>query len=228
MRENLCTIPINKILEENDGCPLCKMRDIIEGRMVDFTLGDSMMDPETRMQTNKLGFCEPHLKQLKKGKNRLALALMLRTHIEEIEKTVLADGLFESAKKSLAKAKEFERSCFVCDGIERNMKHLLSTFCKSYNTYSSFRREFASQQYICLPHYTRLIECIDDIDKPLRKQFFADCRTLAENYLGSLKDGLDSFAKMFDYRSDSNSPEFADAKDAIERANYWLFSHEID
>ena len=110
MRETLCTIPINDILRERDGCPVCRMRKIVEQRMLEYTLGDSMMEPDTRQQTNLLGFCERHLSMLKVGKNRLALALMLKTHLDEIEKNVLSGGLLGGPKKSAEKAENIEKS----------------------------------------------------------------------------------------------------------------------
>ena len=30
MREDICTIPISDVFEENDGCPICRMRNTIE------------------------------------------------------------------------------------------------------------------------------------------------------------------------------------------------------
>ena len=30
MRQDICTIPISEIFEVNDGCPICRMREVIE------------------------------------------------------------------------------------------------------------------------------------------------------------------------------------------------------
>ena len=32
MKENICTIPVNEVFEKNDGCPICRMRDLIEAK----------------------------------------------------------------------------------------------------------------------------------------------------------------------------------------------------
>ena len=228
MRENLCTIPINKILEDNNGCPVCAMRDIIESRMIDYTLGDSMMEPDTRVMTNKLGFCDKHLVKLKSGKNRLALALMLRTHLDEVESTVLSGGMFSSMKKASQSAEQIGSSCFVCEGIDRNMTHLLATFFKSYNTDSSFRESFKNQEFLCLPHMALLLKNAEaKLDKARKKEFFEVCRTLTLKYLQPLKSDLDKFAKMFDCRTDSDSDEYQSAKNAIESAYYFLYGEEL-
>ena len=31
MREDICSIPISEIFEPKDGCPFCRMRDMLEG-----------------------------------------------------------------------------------------------------------------------------------------------------------------------------------------------------
>lgn len=226
MRETLCTIPINDILRERDGCPVCRMRKIVEQRMIEYTLGDSMMEPDTRQQTNLLGFCERHLSMLKVGKNRLALALMLKTHLDEIEKNVLSGGLLGGPKKSAEKAKNIEKSCFVCDGIEKNMTHLAGGLIKSYGSDPEARKMFAEQEYLCLPDFALLCGLSEKMmQKSAKKPFFDDCVTLCKNYLEPLKTELELFSKMFDYRSDPEADEFKNAKHAIEHAGYFLFSN---
>lgn len=226
MRETLCTIPINDILNVKDGCPICRMRAAVEDRVIEYTLGDSMMEPDTREQTNRLGFCERHLEKLSQGKSRLALALMLKTHLDELERGVLSGGLTASAKKSAEKANSALAGCFVCDGVQRNMTHLLGSFFKSYSTDRTARELFSQQQYLCLPDFALLAGMSDKaLDKAFKKQFFNECRTLCMNYLTPLRNELELFSKMFDYRFDPEADEFKDAKHAIEHACYWLSSH---
>lgn len=35
MRDDICTIPVSEVFEKTDGCPICRMRDTIEERMID-------------------------------------------------------------------------------------------------------------------------------------------------------------------------------------------------
>ena len=56
MREDLCTIPINEVFEPRDGCPFCRMRDMLEDRMATYITGAAMMEPDVRIETNRLGF----------------------------------------------------------------------------------------------------------------------------------------------------------------------------
>lgn len=45
MREDICSIPISEIFEPKDGCPFCRMRDMLEDRMATYITGAAMMEP---------------------------------------------------------------------------------------------------------------------------------------------------------------------------------------
>ena len=88
MREDICTIPVSEVFEESDGCPICRMRDTVEERIISYILGDAMMEPDVRIETNRVGFCENHYDKMLNYRARLQLALVLQTHIDEIKKGV--------------------------------------------------------------------------------------------------------------------------------------------
>ena len=56
MQETICTIPINDIFAETDGCPICRMYKMIEKQYVEYITGAAMMAPDVRVETNKKGF----------------------------------------------------------------------------------------------------------------------------------------------------------------------------
>ena len=64
MKENICTIPINDIFRETDGCPLCRMRDMVEEQYVEYITGSAMMAPNIRGSTNEKGFCHHHYEMM--------------------------------------------------------------------------------------------------------------------------------------------------------------------
>ena len=74
MRESILTIPVTDIFEPKCGCPICRLRDTLEQRTVEYIMGAAMMEPDVRMETNKLGFCKTHFEQMRACKNRLSLA----------------------------------------------------------------------------------------------------------------------------------------------------------
>ena len=72
MREDICSIPINDIFGPKDGCPFCRMRDMLEDRMATYITGAAMMEPDVRVETNRLGFCKTHFDQILQRGSRLS------------------------------------------------------------------------------------------------------------------------------------------------------------
>ena len=88
MAERIYTIPVNEVFKERDGCPICKIRDILEERSLEYILGAAMMEPDVRIETNKKGFCKDHFFMMTNRRKRLPLALIMETHLDEIAKDI--------------------------------------------------------------------------------------------------------------------------------------------
>ena len=52
MHDSLVTIPVSEVFEPREGCPLCRLRDTLEQRVVEYITGAAMMEPDIRIQTN--------------------------------------------------------------------------------------------------------------------------------------------------------------------------------
>ena len=129
MRESILTIPVNEIFEPKEGCPICRMRNMLEDRTVEYIMGAAMMEPDVRIETNRLGFCKIHFDQMLKQKNRLSLALMLQTHLQELDKNIFGrKSLFEGKTAKQKKVSQINEECFVCSKIEWGMSRLMVTF----------------------------------------------------------------------------------------------------
>jgi len=89
-----------------------------------------------------------------------------------------------------------------------------------------FRQLYAEQPYICLEHFSLLI----NVDKKgLGKSFqdfYAATSRLTGGYLKSLKDDISHFCRMFDYRS--ADAEWGSSKDSIERSIEFLTGDKIE
>ena len=97
MKENICTIPVNEVFEVHDGCPICRMRDIIEAKYIDYITGPAMMEPDIRIETNRAGFCERHFgMMLTSGRARLPVALTLESHLIDVREKMQIIGFFNS------------------------------------------------------------------------------------------------------------------------------------
>ena len=88
MRESILTIPINEVFEPKEGCPFCRMRDTVEQHICEYIMGAAMMEPDVRMETNEQGFCFTHFEMLMQQNNRLSLALMLNTYLQNARSNI--------------------------------------------------------------------------------------------------------------------------------------------
>lgn len=224
MRESILTIPVTDVFDPKCGCPICSLRDTLESRTVEYIMGAAMMEPDVRIETNKKGFCKTHFEQMRKCKNRLSLALMLQTHLQELQKKVLSrQSIFEGKNAKQKRVSAVNNDCFVCSKIDWGMTRILKTVFEMYQNQEDFRNLFREQEYICLPHYDLLTGlCTQHLDKKLQKQFIDDCGKLTSKYLDELEKDVSHFCKMYDYRNTGADADWGNSKDSIERAIKYL------
>lgn len=224
MKENICTIPVNEVFEVNDGCPICRMRDIIEAKYIDYITGPAMMEPDIRIETNRAGFCERHYSMmLTSGRARLPVALTLESHLIEVREKLLSK---KPDKKVLEALNTLGDSCFVCEYIEPHLARSLETVCLSFKNEPEFRKLYESQPYICLNHYKMIMQ---SAKKPLGRDYdtFAEVtRRLVMKYADSLQNDIAGFRDAFDYRN-AGKPMPEASRDVIERTIQFLTSHPV-
>ncbi len=218
MKENICTIPINDLLKPKDGCPVCRMTAMLEENYVDFIVGDAMMEPNIRIETNRMGFCHRHFSKMFSAGQKLPNALILESHLKSVIENVLPkNGSGKPDKKALEKIESLDKTCYVCERIEKDIHHLLATVFAEYVKSEEFRELYREQPYVCLNHYALIMR--DAMGKrgvgKLIKSFHSDTYELTKNYLQKLKDDTTYFCSMFDYRN--RGKDFGESKDVIER-----------
>lgn len=224
MKDDLTTIPLSDIFEVRDGCPVCRLRNEVESRTVDFILGGAMMEPDVRISTNKKGFCKTHFSQMLERKNKLAVALMLDSHLAELDKKLLEPGGF--MKKSVAArfplAAEITEDCFICERTQRNMEHLLDTLVRTWAKDGDFRKMYEVQPVICLPHYHAVCEASKAIGKKDAEKLIDVTAEVTRKGLTELRSDVAWFCRKHDYRN--ATADWGNSKDAVERAVKFLTS----
>lgn len=219
MREDICSIPVNEVFEPKDGCPFCRMRDMLEDRMATYITGAAMMEPDVRIETNRLGFCSEHFNQILARGSRLSVALILESLLQEVKGQVFPEGK-TPLKKIAAAVHSREENCFICQNIDQNMKHLLDSTLSLWQAEEEFRQLYAAQPYICLPHYGLVMEAAQKLHKKVFPAFEAVTAKLCKGYLEELGGDVTHFCRMFDYRNAGG--DWGNSKDSIERAMTWL------
>ncbi len=228
MRDDICTIPVSEVFEEADGCPICRMHDRVEERLLDYIMGPAMMEPDVRQTTNEAGFCPRHLEKMMGRRGRLSLALMLETHLQHIREDIVAkQGLFSNPAKKGSQAAAVADDCFLCRKINWGTERMLATVCRLYAEEGDFRRLFDMQRTFCLPHYAALLRAAD---KKQMGKFYADFeRTLSaavSEELEALLSDMRKYCSMYDYRNSGEKADWGDARDAVERAIGFLTSEK--
>ena len=206
MKEQLYTIPVNDAFAVDCECPVCSM------------------------ETNKIGFCTHHVKQLYKHQNRLGLALILHTHMQrtnrDLEDLLSSDkpvkkGLFAKKTENASPVTEYienlNHSCYICNRIDRIFARYLATIYHCYEHDEEFRRKFAASKGFCTKHFGMLYEGAPSSLSGKRLPEFI--KTLNEVYLTNMKrvtDDLEWFTDKFDYRNEDKP--WKNSKDALPRS----------
>lgn len=227
MKETIYTIPVSEAFGEKKGCPMCSLYDMLESREIEAITGAAMMEPDVRIETNRLGFCRDHLHQMFGAKNRLSLALVLETHLKETLGLLDPDklpkrGALEAAGERLMKV---DSTCYVCGRIEGHLGKITQVILHLWRTEPDFRRLFLEQPGFCLPHFGRLLQAAGkELPKKERPAFLEDALTVQRRYMGELIGDVEWFCKKFDYRYEKE--DWKNSKDAVERAVGMLTSRK--
>jgi hypothetical protein len=224
IRESILTIPIEEALEPHTGCPVCLMRDMLESRTVAYIMGDAMMEPDIRIETNKTGFCERHFAQMKNQKNRLSLALMLQTHLQKLEQDYFSGKPYAKKDPRTEKIKQTLDDCFVCNAVTRGMLRFTQTLCEMSED-TDGAKLIAEQEMLCLPHFQYLLETAPRfLSKKNLDSFTAIITDLAKKQIQLLYNDVSHFCSMYDYRNSGKDADWGNSRDSIERAIKFLCS----
>lgn len=227
MRYDITNIPVAEVFEEGDGCPICRLRNVLEKRAVEYITGAAMMEPDIRMETNKKGFCLTHYRQMLGQRNRLSVALTMESRLEELERQIFTGSFIGKAAKKQAKDASVALStCYVCEQMESAMEKMLATVCRTWEGQKDFRDLFERQDSLCLPHFAALVEAsAGAMSKKAQPDFAKAASVLAKNYLATLREDVHHFCRMYDHSNAGNN-DWGNSKDSIERAVWYLTSRE--
>ena len=229
MAEKLYTIPVNEAFSADTECPVCEMYNRLEADAVDFVMGDSYMEDDVRMETDRIGFCGKHLPLLYRNQNRLGLGLILLTHMDrqlkEMEelskkKTVKAGGLFKKSVGGDPLAeylKKQENSCYVCKRMANSYERYLATVFYLYENDEAFRKKFRESKGFCMKHYGKLHEMAENsLGNKYREEFIENLDRITLENFKRVRDDLEWFTDKFDYRN-ADAP-WKNSRDALIRA----------
>lgn len=228
MKEHIYTIPINDAFDKDCECPVCEYIREEEKKLIEYTLGASMMEPDERIRTNENGFCNHHFSMLLNNENKLSMALVLETHLTEIRKLIGNDtDAVKTQKKSVFKkdriiedaVKRYElinNSCVICDKIENITEKFINNILALYKKEDEFKAKFKNTKGFCFPHFIKLVSCADKVLSGSKLiDFFTVIYDIECKHLDRIQEDINWFTKKFDFRFANE--DWKNSKDAVPR-----------
>ena len=171
MKEKIYTIPVNEAFDTDCEGPFCVLERNLENEAVEYALGAAMMEPDNRIESNNKGFCGRHFRMLYDYPNRLGLALVLDTHLEEIRKKLskrgknlpsASGGLFKRSPAKIAAAQlaetisDIRKPCVICERISHTMERYIAVSVELWADEADFKKKFENSKGVCLKHFEEL------------------------------------------------------------------------
>lgn len=231
MKEKIYTIPINEAYETDCECPLCKLEAQLESDGIDYALGAAMMEPDYRVESNSVGYCNKHFGMMFAKPNKLSLALVLDTHLAEIREKL---GKMEKKAEGMSKGKSsiFKRSangetiseisgqlkqiqdgCMVCNKINHTMERYADVLLYMWANDAQFKAKFDKSKGVCLKHMQLLLETSKkSLNDKQAGMFAAELLKKQIGELERIQEDIHKFTLKFDYRY--TNMEWGTAQDA--------------
>ncbi|NMA94931.1 MAG: ABC transporter substrate-binding protein [Clostridiales bacterium] len=237
MKYHIDTIPIWDAYEQKDECPLCNLEVKSEDGYIDSFLGGSVMEPATRIEVNKKGFCSNHFKMLYDAQNRLGLALITHTYLmetfkekeellKELKKKLPSRG-FRLFSKKEAKDDPIDAftnwlddkvsCCIICERIDYTLKRYAYTIVHLWDSDPKFKDAFKSSKGFCMNHLSLLLTMAKErLSRKKQMTLLEDLIPLQIENMDRIDEELLWFTKKFDYQN--RDKPWKNSKDALPRA----------
>ncbi|NLO81750.1 MAG: hypothetical protein GX094_01590 [Clostridiales bacterium] len=251
MKYHIDTIPVWDAYHQESECPLCILHSNLEKNYVESFLGASVMEPDTRIEVNRSGFCPQHFKLLYDAQNRLGLALLTHTHLKELinkfeshckkvlkaagqNKTSVIGSIFGRNKDFDAALIELQNwitkqhsRCLICDRISNTMNRYAYTILYLYDTDADFKKTFDSSKGFCLDHLALTIKIArETLSAKKQALWLSAVIPLQLKSFNNLEHELSQFINKFDYRQQDKP--LGSARDSLPRTLQKLTGKYMD
>lgn len=191
-------------------CPLCSLMEGAERTYLLSFQHSRVMEPNVRVQTNRSGFCPDHLGKLFQGENKLGLALVMLTHLQEklpalrdaLEGTVTAaeggrrdgEARISAAIRSLETMRD---QCFICGLLSQDMERYAWTILYLWRKDRDFAAVLRTSRGFCLSHFCAVLRSAVGLLRADRlSAWLRDVVPLMTGSLGALEKDLTAFTQL--------------------------------
>ena len=238
MRQHIDTAPVWEAYRQDCECPVCVLAARVEENNVGYFLGESVMEPDQRIEVNGKGFCPRHFKKLYEAGNRLGIGLMTHTYLKEtmrrMEKDIQAlnEAADAEAGKPLLKRiagkkgagmaesvdalKAYTDTCVLCERLDDNMERYIYTILYMYRHEKEFPELVKNSKGLCLKHFREvLVAASKHLTGETLSEFVHTVTANETENLSRLEKEIEWFTLKFDYRNDDKP--WGNSRDAVKR-----------
>ena len=230
MKQYIETAPVIQAYESGDECPFCYLERWAEQRAINYIAGPcaSYMEPDIRALTDSHGFCGAHLKKLYDYENHLGSALMMQTHLVELNRELeqQLSGFSSPGKRKLFSKPEAPKilqwlrkrnhSCYLCSRVEASIHRYYITFYALLKD-PEFRKLVENSKGLCMRHFEGLLELASEhLPNSQNEWFYDTVPALFQENLKRVQADLDWYIAKFDYRN--AGADWKNSRDAVSRS----------
>ena len=231
MKEKLYTIELHDALTSGDECPFCWLERKLEQEALEFVLGSSYMESDTRDQTDRAGFCRRHTKAMFDYGNNLGNAWIFKTRLAWLRQGLKKEmdgfapgqkGMFGSLKKNGQESslrgwiRREESHCYICGRVDETYQRVLDTFVYQVKGEKEFLDLVRASQGFCIHHFGDLAEVCDrKLGKKEKDQVFPLLFEQMERELSRVQEDIDWLIEKYDYRN--RDKDWKNSQDAVQR-----------
>lgn len=235
MKEKLYTIELTDALHAGDECMFCWLNRKLERENLEFVLGSSYMESDTRDRTDRQGFCQRHTKMMYQYGNSLGNGWILKSRLEYLRKGLGQQtascpsgkkggflGSFKKTGKSGDSAlaswiREQDQGCYICGRMKEIYERMLDTFVYLIRNDEKFREALMKSKGFCLPHFADVLDiCEEKMSAEEKNQWISALSELMEQNLERIQKDVDWLIEKYDYRN--RDADWRQSEDAVQRS----------
>lgn len=215
MQYHIQTAPIWDAFRSECDCPMCRLYERVQHRLIKQYVNDAVMEPSSRIKVNARGFCPRHSALLYDGGNKLGVALQFDTRTDHVIDEITDAKNAKSAKKLADKLDRELSTCVICDEANEVMERYAYTVAEMFLNERDFPEILKNTNGFCLPHFTLLLRYASHAGKT-QEEYLRVLAARQRDGMRKLCGELERFTRRFDYRSADK--QSAGNNDALARA----------
>lgn len=221
------TIPVWDGIQSGSECFICDLMKKAEHDSLEFYLGASVMNPETRVKVNNTGFCPQHTAKLVESGHPNSMAVLWESHLaqtrDKLNKVFRDLDNPRNLKKSTASLEsvlsEREEGCLICQRMEERLDRYCFTIPYLWAQDEAFRKAFSESKGFCLHHMARILRLsLDALDTKTQRAFSQSMSDLQQRNLERIAHDLWYMTEH--YKSENRDKPWNGCEDAQKRAVY--------